>query len=167
MEDKITLFGLREQYVELMLLAQDPDADAELIADTMEGIEGEITEKVDGYAAVIRNLESRAEMYKKEAKRLGDIARHIENGIERMKARIKETMEAMDVTVLEGTYTTAKIQKNGGQPALKYVEGAQVPEKYTKITIEPDGKAIRQAIKDGEKIDFAYLETPGTHLRLV
>ena len=164
MEEKTTLFGLTGVYINLMELLQDPDEDQELIVDTMDGIMGEIGEKIDGYAAVIRTVKGKKKMIDEEIKRLQAISDHLDNGVKRMYSKIKESMEAMDLKVVEGKYTTAKIQKNGGLQPLKIT--GEVPQNFCNVEIKPDNDLIRKALKDGE-LPFAHLEERGTQLRLV
>ena len=45
-----TLYELTTQLQALLEMAEDPEIDAQVIADTMEGIEGELEVKADGYA---------------------------------------------------------------------------------------------------------------------
>ena len=50
-----TLYELTGQYMDLMEMAEEADPD--VLRDTLEGIEGEIEDKADNYAKVIRTLE--------------------------------------------------------------------------------------------------------------
>ena len=52
----MTLYELTNDYAELLLMAEDPDTDPQAFADTLEGIEGAIEDKADGYAKVIRQI---------------------------------------------------------------------------------------------------------------
>ena len=163
-EKKATMFDLRGQFLELLDMSMDPEADQEILQDTMDALAGEIEVKADDYAAVMRSLDNRIKMYKAEAKRLKDAADYMQANYDRMKQTIKETMEIMEVDELDGAYNHFKIVKNGGIQPLKIT--GDVPESYTKITIAPDNEKIRKALEAGEKLDFAYLEERGTHLSI-
>ena len=65
-----TLYELTEQYQQLLQLLEDPDEDPRVIADTMEGIEGELEDKADGYGRIIRQLEAESASLKAEEERL-------------------------------------------------------------------------------------------------
>ena len=45
-----TLYELTNDYLTLLDMAEDPDVEEDVLRDTMEGIEGEIEIKADGYA---------------------------------------------------------------------------------------------------------------------
>ena len=46
----MTMYELKGEYLLLQELADDPDTDAEVFRDTLEGLLGEIEEKAKGYA---------------------------------------------------------------------------------------------------------------------
>lgn len=50
----MNLFELTGQYLELLELAEMPDADPEVIQGTMEALDGELEDKADGYARIHR-----------------------------------------------------------------------------------------------------------------
>lgn len=56
------------------------------------------------------------------------------------------------------------VAKNGGKQALTIT--GEVPKQYTKAIIENDTEKIRQALENGEKLDFAHLEERGESLRI-
>ena len=55
------LYELTNNYETLLNMLYDEDADEEMILDTLESIEGEIEDKADGYAKIIRELEAMRE----------------------------------------------------------------------------------------------------------
>ena len=69
----MTLYELTGQYLELLDMAED--ADPEVFADTLEGIDGEIEDKADNYAKVIRTLEGDVQSVKSEIDRLTEKSR--------------------------------------------------------------------------------------------
>ena len=52
-----TLYELSADYQKLLELAEDPDTDAETLADTLEALGGEIEDKADNYARVMKSME--------------------------------------------------------------------------------------------------------------
>ena len=64
------LYELTGQFLELMDMLQDEECDEQCIMDTLESIEFEIEDKADGYAKIIKSLESNVEGLSKEADRL-------------------------------------------------------------------------------------------------
>ena len=51
-----TLYELTDDYLALLEMAEDPDIDEQALKDTMEGIEGALEIKAEGYAKIIRTL---------------------------------------------------------------------------------------------------------------
>ena len=89
-----TLYELTNDYMNLLELAEDPDIDEQAFMDTLEGIEGALEDKAEGYAKVIRTLEGDAAACDAESKRLRNKKQAIERNIDRMKAALQMAMEA-------------------------------------------------------------------------
>lgn len=51
-----SLYELTEDYKELLAMAEDEELDSELLADTLEGIEGSIEEKAEACAKIMQEL---------------------------------------------------------------------------------------------------------------
>ena len=60
----MTLYELTSDYLTLLEMAEDPDIDIQAFDDTLEGLEGEIEAKADGYAKVITTLNGDAALLK-------------------------------------------------------------------------------------------------------
>jgi sugar-specific transcriptional regulator TrmB len=146
-----TLYQLTDDYMELLLMAEDPDTDPQAFADTLEGIEGAIEDKADGYAKVIRNLEADAAACDAESKRLRNKKQTIENNIKRMKSALQFAMQMTGKTKFKTALFTFGIRKN---PVSVVIDAANVrdfPEQYI-IESEPilDKRALKDALKAGE-----------------
>ena len=155
-----TLYELTDDYLNLLELAEDPDTDPEAFADTLEGIEGAIEDKADGYAKVIRTLEGDAAACDAESKRLRNKKQTIENNIKRMKQALQYAMEATGKTKFKTPLFSFGIQKNPA--AVVMDEGCieNIPERFL-IPQDPviDKKAIKEALKAGEDLEgIAHLE---------
>ena len=44
-----SIYELTEDYMNLLAMAEDPDIDEQAFMDTLEGIEGALEDKADGY----------------------------------------------------------------------------------------------------------------------
>ena len=160
-----TLYELTAEYQALLSLGDSDDPeDQRAFLDTLEGLNGEIEQKADSYAVVLAELKAQREKVKAEKERLGRIEKAIENNERRMKERIKDAMIAMDKREIKTDLHTFKIQNNGGIQPLTIT--GDVPDKYTKVIIEADNEKIREALANGEVLDFAHLEPRGTQLRI-
>ena len=152
-----TLYQLADAYQELLSMALDPDVDPEALADTMEGLEGEIEAKADGYAKVMRELRAVADARKAEAKRLTDGAKSIEANIDRMKSTLESAMRLTGKTKFKTSFFNFCIQKN--PPALKIDRPEDIPAEYL-IPQEPkvDSAAIKKELKEGVVFEWCHLE---------
>lgn len=158
------LYQLTNNYETVLNMIYDEDADEQMILDTLESIEGEIEDKADGYAKIIKELEALRDARKVEAKRLTESATIFDNRIKGLKRNLFNAMKQTGKTKFATDLFTFNIAKNGGKQALT-IDG-DVPEEYTKTIIENDTDKIRQALENGEKLPFAHLEPRGESLRI-
>ena len=152
-----TLYTLTGEYMQLLEMAQEPDIDEQCLKDTMEAIEGELEDKAEGYAKIMKQLEAEAAAIDAEVKRLNERKSSLKNNADRMKKALQAAMEATGKTKFKTTLFSFGIQNN--PPALVLAEGAAIPEQYL-IPQEPkvDNAAIKAALKDGQQFDFASLK---------
>lgn len=162
-----SLYKLTTQMLEFMSFAEDEDLDEQAVMDTLEGMEGELDEKIEAYCKIIKNLEAEAEAVKKEAKRLSDKKKVIDNNITRLKTGIKAALDAMNRKEAGGLLK-AKICTNGGDLPLVVTEqdATALPAQFQKVEISANNEAIRKALKDGEDLPFAHFGERGQYIRI-
>lgn len=158
------LYELTSNYETVLNMLYDEEIDEQMLFDTLESIEGEIEEKADGYAKIIKELEAKQKARKEEAKRLTDGAKVFENRVKALKNNLFNAMKETGKTKFATNLFSFNIAKNGGKQALT-IDG-DVPEEYTKTIIENDTDKIRQALENGENLPFAHLEPRGESLRI-
>ena len=162
----MTLYELTEQYMQLLAYAEDPDADPQVISDTLEGLDGDIEEKADGYAKVIRQLEADEAALKAEIDRLTARKRTIDNSIDRMKEHLKQAMILCGKPKFKTELFSFGIQKN--PPKVVIDDPDNIPQ-YWLIQQDPkvNTSAIKEAIQNGDKFatNIAHLEQ-GESLRI-
>ena len=158
------LYELTNNYENLLNMLYDEEIDEEMILDTLESIEGEIEDKADGYAKIIKELEAKKKARKDEAKRLTDSAKVFENRVNTLKNNLYNSMKQTGKTKFATNLFTFNIAKNGGKQALT-IDG-EVPEEYTKTIIENDNDKIRADLESGKELSFAHLEPRGESLRI-
>ena len=72
----MTLYELSVQMQTILEMAEDTELDPQLIADTLEGVEGEIEVKLDSYGIVMNELQMDVAKIDQEIKRLtADVGR--------------------------------------------------------------------------------------------
>lgn len=162
--EKATLYDLTGEWLELYDMADDPDMDPDMWFDTIEGLEGEIENKADGYAKVIAQLNADAAAIKAEEERLYGRRKTIENRVAAMKGRLQQMMELTGKTKFKTALFSFGIQKN---PASVVIDDeSKIPAKYW-IAQEPklDKASIKELLKGGISCEFAHLEQ-GESLRI-
>lgn len=149
----MTLYELTEDYTNLLAIAEDPDIDEQAFLDTLEGIEGELEDKADNYAKVIRSLEADAAACDAEAKRLRAKKQTIENNVKRMKGALQYAMQATGKVKFKTPLFSFGIRKNPASVVIDAVNVRDFPEEFI-IESEPvlDKKALKDALKAGEDL---------------
>lgn len=158
------LYQLTNNYETVLNMLYDEDTDEQMILDTLEAIEGEIEDKANNYAKIIKELEAKQNARKEESKRLTESAKVFENRVKVLKSNLFNSMKATGKTKFATDLFSFNIAKNGGKQVLTI--DREVPEEYTKAVIENDTDKIRQALENGEKLTFAHLEPRGESLRI-
>lgn len=161
-----TLYELTDELLELMRMAEDPDIDPQTLADTMEGVTGEFTEKAEGYGRVIREVEADIEKYTKEIERLTNWKSNAVNSVKRMKDHLMMAMIATDNTKFKSDHFKFSVAKNGGLQPLHVDEIEKVPAEYIIHEPKVDTDKIRKALNDGQELPFAYFKERGQHLSI-
>lgn len=159
-----TLYNLTSDYENILNMLYDENIDEQMILDTLESIEGEIEDKADGYAKIIKELEAKKNAREEEAKRLTDSAKVFKNRVNTLKQNLFNSMKQTGKTKFETNLFSFNIVKNGGKQTLT-IDG-EVTKEYTKTVIENDTDKIRQALESGKNLPFAHLEPRGESLRI-
>lgn len=157
-----TLYDLQGKYAEVQQMIEEGH---EGLSDTLEAIEGALEDKLEGYAMVIRNIESDVTGLKAEEKRLKERRQVMENGIKRMKENMQHAMTSTGEKKIKGEKFTFTIGKN--PPALKVVDDKLIPKKFIMVTTTRtiDNKAIMELLKNKEDVPGAEI-SQGESLRI-
>ena len=158
-----TLFEIVGDFQRLYDIATD-GTDPQLLEDTLEALTMDLSDKTAGYVAVINQLDMEAAKADLLAKQFAEKRDARKNAIKRIKERLMIAMDALEMKEISAGDYTIKIQKNGGKQPLKIT--GDVPEHFNKVIIEPDNEKIREALANGEKLDFAHLEERGRHISI-
>lgn len=159
-----SIYELTNNYETVLNMLYDEDTDEQMIIDTLESIEGEIEDKADNYAKIIKELEAKEKAKEDEAKRLINGASILKNRIKGLKFNLYNCMKQTGKTKFATDLFTFNIVRNGGKQALT-IDG-DVPEEYIKTVFETDTEKIRKVLEEGKKLDFAHLEERGESLRI-
>lgn len=154
------LYEITQDYLQILSMMEDPELDPQILADTMEAVEGELEIKAENYAKVMKNLEADVAGIKAEIERLSERKKTIENNIKNMKSALQMAMETTGKTKFKTELFSFGIRKNAPSVIMDepYIEN--VPERFLKYS-EPaiNRTAIKEAIQSGEDLEgLAHLE---------
>ncbi len=157
-----------EKLNELLDETGDDTQQQELISHWFEQLGSERDRKLDAYAALIAEMQARAEVRKAEAKRMMELAATDENRARLLKDRLKWFFEKHQLKTLETARYKLSIAKNSTRPLIVNPDIAitSLPEEYKKVSVELDTAAVREALKQGAELCFAQLGEAGTHIRI-
>ena len=109
-------------------------------------------DKVDGFGQFLRLQTARADAMKEEAKRLSAAAKCIENRLERLKLYYVGVLRVSGLQRVSGNVYTLSTRKSERVEVPENVSGLGEDFVRMKVTIEPDKKAIADALKSGQDV---------------
>jgi chromosome segregation ATPase len=167
MSNMPALYEISRDYQQALAAFADPDSDLppEAVADTLEGIEGQLQEKAVNIAKFMQNLDAAADAIKEAERRMAVRRKAIEHRAQWLKDYLKRNMEATGITRIDSPWFNLSVQNN--PVAVEILDEAALPEAYKTevVTIKIDKTAIKQALKAGDEVPGAML-TQGTRLAI-
>ena len=154
-----SIYEITQDYLYLMEMAEMEEVDAQMVADTLEAVEGELEYKAEAYAKIMKNLEGDIQALKSEEERLSQKRKTIENNIKRMKEALQSVMEVTGKTKFKTQLFSFGIQNNAPSVVIT-ADIKDIPAEYLRIKEpEVDKTAIKKAIQEGIDLsDIAHLE---------
>lgn len=148
------------------LLETSDDLTPEMIADTMEGIELELADKLDGAYIHVRNLEGLAKTCDEEVKRLTDRKKSFENRAKSIKGYVLNCLLAAGLDKLKTTTNTFTARK--GVASVIIDNEGLLPDDLVAVQtiVSPDKKAIKEAIENGVDVPGAHIEIGARSLQV-
>jgi len=143
-ERTTTLYALSEQYAQTVDLLEDPDADPQLIEQELDRLGGQIVEKAEAIAGLIRWYQGLGDLRGIESKRMAEGAAHFHHQAERLRAYVLKHMQLLEQDRIDTARFTLRVRQN--PPHVEVLDAAQIPHQFnrSKITVEPDKTAIRE-----------------------
>ena len=153
--------------IEDQIPAELAQAFEEILLERDETQEQYLT-KLDNIAALIQNRKLWVEVRKAEAQRLAKLAQSDSKTVDWLTDYLKRHLEAKGYKKLRTKRFNLSVCANGGKPPLTLdnIDPKQLPQRFQKVTVEADKKAIREALEAGEFLSFAQFAEKGTHLRV-
>lgn len=163
----MNIYELTDQYKAVEEMLYDGDTDEQVILDTLESIDGEIEDKADNFAKLIKNALSDAEILGAEEERIRKRRLSIENRVKRLKDTLQANLEYVGKTKFKTALFSFSVAGNGGKQPLSITDNLdEIPGKYL-IPQAPkvNNEAVRELLKEKE-VEWAHLEPYGKHLNI-
>lgn len=125
-----TMYKISEEYSDLLTqleFAESEEEAAEIWQQLLD-LEGDIVDKAEMYARIIRNKQAEAEGFKAEKQRLEKCQKAAENVVDRLKQTLLNSMQLIDVKEIQTGIGKWRIQMN--PPSCQIVDEAAVPAEY-------------------------------------
>ncbi len=163
---KQAIYEIMEDYRQLYEMATDEEMGeqfAQALKDTKESLDYTLEQKAYNCAKVCKNidysisqLDGQAEFLKKELDRVNTKKKTFENNKKAIRNMVLEAMEFADINKFKNEEFTIYTQKSTSVKVLD-VEKA-LANNMAAVEIIPDKKAIGNALKAGQALDFAVLK---------
>ena len=155
----ISLYHMATEYQHALIALSDPELPTEVVADTLEALEGELVHKGQAVAAFALNLEAEVDAIKAVEKRISERRKSLESRAAHMREYLKMNMERCgisEIKAIDGSFT-AKL--TAGRESVVIDDDSLIPDDsdYVKWSRTINKTAIADAIKTG-------IEVPGAHV---
>ena len=167
----MNLYEVTGNILALQEMLESPVDDEQILKDTLEAVQGEYEQKIEGYCKVIRNIEADIEAFKIEAKRLSEKAKMLENNKNRLKKAMFDSMKATNTGNVKAGVFNVSIQRNGGVIPVIYDKNdnnitANLPDDLIVVTKTPSIDSIRELLEAGMVVEGFKLGERGESLRI-
>lgn len=160
------LFLLADEYRDAASKLADLDLDAQTVADTLEGMSGELEVKAQAVAHMVRSIEANSAAIAQWAKDAHERARTAQARADRLREYLSSTLQSCGIQRVEGPGITLAWRKSS---AVVVDEPDLIPQRYMRQPEPPppvpDKKAIGELLKSGAAVPGAHIETR-THLQI-
>ena len=160
------LYELTGEYIQLMQMLEDASVEDETeIMAAMEAVSGDIEDKADAYARIMKNLIADIDALDSEEKRLKSRRNTLETRVDRLKMAIQDAMTLTGKRKLKTSIGNWGIQKN--PPSVKVNNQDVIPAEYwTTPAPTLNRKAILEDMKQGVIVDGCEIQqTEGLRFR--
>jgi len=153
------LYQLAAEYRDAAERMADLDLPAEVIADTLEGLAGDIEVKATNTAQMVRNIETLAEQIKAAEKAMAERRKALEARADWLRGYLLANLVAAGISKVESPWFSLTVRQNPPSVALDDV--SLIPTDYWRALPPPspaiDKTAIKSAIEAGQDVPGARL----------
>lgn len=135
--------------------------------DTLESLEYDLADKVEGIVKAIKNHQAAAEALKKESDLFAQRSTAEQNKAKRSKEFLHQMMLTAGKDKVQTDLFKVSIVKNGGKNPIKVmVPAEELPVRFRVTEYKPNMDEIREFLEEGNTSDSFQLEERGTHLSI-
>lgn len=147
----------KELYNTLMETADTETGEIDTdISQQLDNMLMEVNEKAVTIGSVYRAMTTEADDIDKEIKRLQAIKKRIDTQAYNLKEYLSTNLQKLGIESVKGMYANISF-RNSERCVVDEIKA--IPEEYLRVEVKPDLTAIKKAIKSGEEIDGAHIET--------
>lgn len=158
-----TLYEISDQYAAFLSAVESGEIPDEAIADTLAGLDGDLEDKIDNIACIIKQLTAEAEAIKAERDALGERQQAKAHKADRLKDYIRQSMVLAGKKKIE----TARNRVSIGKPtprvditsidALRAAPDVWKPYDYGKET-NVDKAKLKELLQAGTVVPGAVMQ---------
>lgn len=158
-----TLYQIQGEYLRLYDMVTEED---DALSDTLESLNLDLSDKSEGYVAVIKQLEMESDECDRQIEYFQNKKKARQNSVKRLKEALISAMDIANLNEIKAGSWVLKVAKNGGKTPVDIPDESLVPESYMRLKFEIDKDLIRKALEEGKKLSFAKLGERGRHLNI-
>lgn len=153
------LYELARQYRDDLTKLEELDLDQQTLADTIEGMGGELEQKAVAVAMWARNLEASADAIEEAAKAMQERAKVARKRADSTRAYLLGAMQATGIKRIECPHFVISVRQS--PESVEIDDEAQIPPAYMTdpkpVPPKPDKALIKRALQDGHEVPGARL----------
>lgn len=157
-----TLYELNDMYRNIQFLIESGEYTEEELKFAIDSVNGEISEKLECYAMVVKNLESDIAGLKAEEKRLADRRKSLEEGVKRMKEAMQDTLLLTGEKRIKTQKFTISLRKSS---SVEIENEDLIPEEFVKITKTISKSELAKSLKETEIPGAKLVEKESLQIR--
>ena len=131
----------------------------------LESLKVKFEAKLEGCAAVIKNLRAESDALCAEIKRLQARKAAVDNNARGLREYVRFQLEAVNIKKLDAGIHKFRIQRNSF-PSIKILDQSLIDQEYLKVDVSVDRKAIGENFKETGEVLPGTEITAESHLRV-
>ena len=155
-----SLYTLTAEYMAVAQKLSETDLDPQTIADTLEGLAGDLETKAINVGKFIKTLDATVEQIKAAEKEMAERRKAMEARAKHVRDYLLNNMQACGISKIESPWFALSVKQN--PPSVVIDDAGEIPcDLYIYPEAPPpypDKAGIKAAIKAGRVVNGAHLE---------